>query len=96
MLLVLLIISAAIQAYPASNGSALFQKITSIYDGDTFIASIAGWHAIIGERISIRVNGVDTPEMRGKCDKEKALAREAKQHAGAMLRADKLIQLENM
>jgi micrococcal nuclease len=51
---------------------------------------------LIGKRISIRVNGVDTPEMRGKCDKEKALAREAKQHAVAMLRAGKVIALENM
>jgi micrococcal nuclease len=92
----LLITSAATQAKPINYGSATVSEVTSIYDGDTFRATIDGWPALIGKRISIRVNGVDTPEMRGKCDKEKALAREAKQHAVAMLRAGKVIALENM
>ena len=26
--------------------------------------------AIVGEHTSIRINGIDTPEIRGKCDKE--------------------------
>jgi len=92
----LLIASAATQAKSINYGSATVSEVTSIYDGDTFRATIDGWPALIGKHISIRVNGVDTPEMRGKCDKEKALAREAKQHAVAMLRAGKLIALENM
>jgi micrococcal nuclease len=92
----LLIASAATQAKSINYGSATVSEVTSIYDGDTFRATIDGWPALIGKRISIRVNGVDTPEMRGKCDKEKALAREAKQHAVAMLRAGKVIALENM
>lgn len=74
----LLITSAATQAKPINYGSATVSEVTSIYDGDTFRATIDGWPALIGKRISIRVNGVDTPEMRGKCDQEKQLAREAK------------------
>lgn len=34
--------------------------------------------------------------MRGKCDKGKRLARKAKQHTVAMLRAGKVIKLDNM
>jgi len=94
---VLLIVACTfIQAEPVNYGSAKISEVISIYDGDTFKATIADWHPLIGERISIRVNGVDTPEMRGKCDQEKVLARKAKQHTVAMLRAGKLIALENM
>ena len=41
------------------------------YDGDTITFTLPGLHPIIGEKISIRVNGIDTPEIKGKCDKEK-------------------------
>ena len=40
----------------------------------------------------IRINGIDTPELRGKCDKEKQLARLALGH----LRAAKSIALKNI
>ena len=36
------------------------------YDGDTVTFNLPGLHPIIGEKISIRVNGIDTPEIRGK------------------------------
>ena len=54
------------------------ETVTSICDGDTFRANIKGFHSLIGGRIGIRVAGVDTPEMHGKCKQEKALARQAK------------------
>ena len=41
------------------------------YDGDTITFNLPGLHPIIGEKISIRVNGIDTPEIQGKCEKEK-------------------------
>ncbi len=91
-----LITSFVAAAEPKSYGSALVLEVTSIYDGDTFRANIRDWPAMIGERISIRVSGVDTPELRGKCEKEKLLARRAKQHTVAMLRAGNVIQLENI
>jgi len=68
---------------PASN-------ITSIYDADTFRVNIPQWPNIIGERIAIRVNGIDTPEIRSRCKNkeakrtEKKLAQSAKQFAVAM------------
>ena len=36
------------------------------YDGDTVTFNLPGLHPIIGEKINIRVNGIDTPEIRGK------------------------------
>ena len=58
-------------------GMLIIEKVTSIYNGDTFRANIAGLHSLIGERIDIRVAGVDTPEMRSKRKQEKDLARQA-------------------
>ena len=55
------------------NGIVI-DEVTSIYDGDTFRANIRGYPSIVGERMPIRINGIDTPEMRGKCTKEKTLA----------------------
>lgn len=41
------------------------------YDGDTITFNLPGLHPIIGEKISIRGNGIDTPDIRGKFEKEK-------------------------
>jgi micrococcal nuclease len=48
------------------------------YDGDTCRFNIPGLHPIIGENVSIRLNGIDTPEIRGKCQNEKQLAKTGK------------------
>ena len=85
-----------VTAAPKNYGNAIVEQVTSIYDGDTFRATIQGWPALIGEKMSIRLNGIDTPEMRGKCPKEKQLARQAKQHTVALLRAAKVVELKNM
>ena len=77
-------------------GSVVVSEVTSIYDGDTFRANIQEYPEIIGYRIGIRVNGIDTPEMRGKCQKEKMLAKKAKQFSVEKLRGAKTIELRNM
>lgn len=48
------------------------------YDGDTITFNIPDLHPIMGEQISVRVYGIDAPEIRTKNDCEKALAVEAK------------------
>jgi micrococcal nuclease len=52
--------------------------ITRVYDGDSMTASIPDWPGIIGRSVPVRVYGVDTPELYGKCDAEKAKALLAK------------------
>ncbi len=75
---------------------AVVDQITSIYDGDTFRANIKDYPPIVGHRMSIRINGIDTPEMKAKCAKEKKLAREAKQLTVSKLRNAKKIELKNI
>ena len=92
----LLIILLTISVFAKDYGTAIVSEVTSIYDGDTFRVNIKGYPDIVGKRISIRVNGIDTPEMRGKCQKEKDLARKAKQFTVNKLRTAKKIELRNM
>ncbi|WP_345974064.1 thermonuclease family protein [Sulfurimonas sp. HSL3-7] len=77
-------------------GSAVVSEVTSIYDGDTFRANLKEYPEIIGYRIGVRINGIDTPEMRGQCQKEKDLARQAKELTVTQLRGAKKIELRNM
>lgn len=84
------------QAISKEYGDLMVTKVISIYDGDTFRANLAGVHPLIGQNVSIRVSGVDTPEIRGKCHKEKQLARLAKQATVGFLRSAKVIELKNI
>ena len=46
--------------------------------------------------MSIRANGFDAPEIKGKCESEKTAARKAKQLTVKTLRNAKVIELKNM
>jgi endonuclease YncB( thermonuclease family) len=53
-------------------------KVIEVTDGDTIKVLVETWprHYAL---VSIRVAGIDTPEMHGKCAEEKALARKAQE-----------------
>lgn len=53
-------------------------QIVSIYDGDTFKINLDCSLAAYCDKVSVRVRGVDTPEMKGKTKREKELAQKAK------------------
>lgn len=90
----LLLIGSSIEA--KDYGSAVIDKVISVYDGDTFRANIKGFQAIVGENISIRINAVDTAEIRGKCNKEKSLAIQAREFTKVKLDQAEVIRLENI
>jgi len=94
-LILLLVIPAAINASP-NYGSIAISSITSVYDGDTFRANIPNYPPIVGENIGIRINGIDTPEILGKCAKEISLAKDAQRLAEKTLRSAKVIELRNL
>ena len=71
-------------------------KITSVYDGDTFRANIKGYPKIVGYRMSVRILGIDTPELKAKCKREKDLAINAKRLTASMLGDGKRIELRNI
>lgn len=97
-LFILSILTLELQAASIKDknyGDFTVSEVASIYDWDTFRANIKGLHSLIGERIGIRVAGVDTPEIRGKCKKERELALKAKNITVEVLRSAKVIELRN-
>lgn len=96
----------AAQLFPGTEVSNTFNKkgysdatvseVTSIDDAITFHVNIEGYPPIVGERIPVRLLGVDTPEIKGKCESEKVEARVAKQFTVQALRSAKTIELRNM
>lgn len=63
---------ASAQEYPVYR-----VKYLSNYDGDTVTLLFFIWPKITIQK-SARLNGIDTPEIRGKCDEERTLAKVAK------------------
>ena len=66
------------------------------YDGDTITFNLPDLHPIIGEKISVRVNGIDTPEIKGNCEKEKYHAQQAKEMVADILKDAEQITLKNI
>jgi len=66
------------------------------YDGDTITFNLPGLHPIIGDKISIRINGIDTPEIRGKCEQEKYSAKQVKELVADILKDAETIDLKNI
>ncbi len=52
-------------------------KVISVYDGDTITVDALPWPGMT-IRTSVRLDGVDTPEIRGRCQAEKDLAIKAR------------------
>ena len=95
-LLFLLIFSSYLIASPVTYDDVIVSEVRSIYDGDTFKVNINSWPDVVGESVSVRVLGIDTPELRGKCRLEKELARDAKKFTAGKLRAAKFVELKNI
>jgi len=69
-------------------------KVIKVYDGDTFTVEAFPWPGITA-KASVRVNGVDTPEIRGKCEQEKQKAIEAREFVKGLI-LDEVVLLENV
>jgi len=95
-LLLTLLLIPTISSAATTYGNITVTEIRSIYDADTFKVSIPEWPAIIGKSISIRILGIDAPEIRGKCQAEKDMARAAKQFTVEKLRSAEAVELRDM
>jgi endonuclease YncB( thermonuclease family) len=90
-----LILSAALFA-KHTYGNLVVETVKRVHDGDTFIADIADVHPIIGKGISIRIKGIDSPEITDKRPDVKALAIEAREYVKARLSGVSRIELNNI
>jgi endonuclease YncB( thermonuclease family) len=70
-------------------------QVVDVYDGDTFKIDLPSMHPLFGDDLSIRLFGVDTPEMRGTTDEIKALALQAQELTEKALKGASKIELRN-
>ncbi|GGX87484.1 hypothetical protein GCM10007160_13610 [Litchfieldella qijiaojingensis] len=95
-----LLLSAPAMAQP--YGPIFVNEITGVYDGDTFYVNIVEWPPIIGNNMPVRIQGINTPELRSRCDTdaakeaERERARKAKAFVEEQLREADTIVLHNI
>ncbi len=77
-------------------GDCLVSRIVNVYDGDTFRCDIDEMPHIIGKNISVRVRGIDTPEMNDKNPYTKARAIDAREFAKRKLMTAEKVELRNL
>jgi endonuclease YncB( thermonuclease family) len=96
---VALLISIAASAREADTYVVNPAYVRDIYDGDTFYITVpecAELLASLCQRLGVRVNGIDTPEMHGKCQWERDHALAAKAVTVNMIAAAKTIVLTHV
>lgn len=76
---------------------ANFTRVTYVdnYDGDTITVNIPKVHPLLGKKIKVRLNGIDTPEIRGSSPCEKKIALQAKYFVQRALSEAHKIELRN-
>ena len=96
VLLLPLLLCNALHSYAESYGDYQGAVYLKNYDGDTIRFNLPGYPPIAGKDIRVRVNGIDTPEIKGKCKKEKYEARQARDMVADILKGAEQITLRNM
>ncbi|MGH8353032.1 MAG: thermonuclease family protein [Pseudomonas sp.] len=95
-LILSLLCAPALNATEGPYGKVRVDEVTSIYDGDTFRVTISGWPAVVGQRVPVRLYGIDTPELRDRRPRVRDLARRAKQFSVERLRQARRIELREI
>ncbi|MCE9507784.1 MAG: thermonuclease family protein [Alphaproteobacteria bacterium] len=95
----IILLSLTFSAAEASPRQEVLQgpmtgEVLNVLDGDTVNVKIRVW---IGQEIetSLRIEGIDAPEIKGKCEKERTLAEAARQEVERLL-SDNLIRVYNV
>ncbi len=101
LLILFVLISSTIKSFAQSNCEHSYNTFKCVkyiknYDADTITFNIPNIHPLIGEKISVRVKHVDTPEIKGHLPCEKEAARNAKKLITNLLINAKRIDLENV
>ena len=71
-------------------------RLLRVIDGDTFACDINEHSAIAGKNISIRLRGINTPELKSKDEKERKFANLEKERLSDLLTNAQTIELKNL
>jgi endonuclease YncB( thermonuclease family) len=83
-------------AFNAWSDDVLISDVLSVYDADTIKVNIRAWPDIVGKSMPVRVSGIDTPEIKGKCVLEREMAVAARDFAAALLTTAQVVELRNI
>ncbi len=70
--------------------------LNSVIDARTIIVDLPEYPGLIGEQIKVRINGIQVPSLKGKCEKEINLAKKAKKFTENAFKEAEIIDLTNM
>jgi micrococcal nuclease len=93
LIFILLIVAAKVNAQTWIEPRVY--KDNLCYDGDTCYVTATVLPESL-QKMSVRILGIDTPEIRGECDEEKALAKQGKVFANDLFKAAKLIEYRDL
>ena len=79
----------------AATTERITVKYVSVYDGDTIVIDAGVFSSKRLNRMKIRIPGIDTPEMKGKCEFEKEHALAAKTRLQELLADEDQIVVVN-
>ncbi len=80
----LLLLLASMIGNVLAKDVPIVAKVDRVYDGDTFMITMSGLPENLSH-ISVRILGIDSPEIHGKCTDEKIWAVSAKEYLTNML-----------
>lgn len=94
--LALLFLAVSAEASPRQETLAgpMTGAVLSVLDGDTVNVKIRVW---IGQEIetSLRIDGIDAPEIKGKCERERTLAAAAREELATLVN-DNIVRIYNV
>lgn len=95
LLCMLVLFMGTANATDCNHSATAFHCVKFIknYDADTITVDIPGVHPLIGDNISVRVSGIDAPEIKGHLPCEKEASRNAKRLVENVLQNAKRIDL---
>ncbi len=76
--------AAPVQAAPPALPGPIPAEVLEVLDGDTLLVRATIWLGQVVET-HVRVDGLDAPEMRARCPRERELAESARDHARRLI-----------
>ncbi|WP_337747463.1 thermonuclease family protein [Victivallis vadensis] len=101
LFLIGILLLAGCSTPPPKESSKLYpdvkvSRLLQILDGDTFACDIDEHSAIAGKNISIRLRGINTPELKSRNEEERKFANLEKQRLSDLLNKAQVIELRNL
>lgn len=81
---------------PAWSGYGLNVEVVRVVDGDTLVVNLPCQISIVCTAMPVRLRGLDTPELRGQCPKERQAALRAQEILKLLVLGAKTVRLESL